>query len=39
MLAYLARPEVIDSLRASEQHDDRQLSTLRGSAGHRTGAT
>ncbi|MBV8995952.1 MAG: hypothetical protein JO287_20115, partial [Pseudonocardiales bacterium] len=29
MLAYLARPEVIDSLRAGEQHDDRELSTLR----------
>lgn len=29
MLAYLARPEVIDSLRAGEQDDDRELSTLR----------
>jgi site-specific DNA recombinase len=29
MLAYLARPEVIDTLRASEQHDDRELSAIR----------
>lgn len=29
MLAYLARPEVIDTLRAGEQHDDRELSTVR----------
>jgi hypothetical protein len=29
MLAYLARPEVIDTLRAGEQHDDRELSAIR----------
>jgi site-specific DNA recombinase len=29
MLAYLARPDVIDTLRAGEQHDDRELSTIR----------
>ncbi|MGH4001502.1 MAG: recombinase family protein, partial [Pseudonocardiaceae bacterium] len=29
MLAYLARPEVIDSLRAGEQDDDRELSAIR----------
>jgi site-specific DNA recombinase len=29
MLAYLARPEVIDTLRAGEQHDDRELSVIR----------
>ncbi|MGH3610210.1 MAG: hypothetical protein ACRDRD_19300, partial [Pseudonocardiaceae bacterium] len=28
-LAYLARPEVIDTLRADEQHDDRELSAIR----------
>ncbi|MGH8573495.1 MAG: hypothetical protein ACREX8_13110, partial [Gammaproteobacteria bacterium] len=28
MLAYLARPEVIDTLRAGEQDDDRELSTI-----------
>jgi hypothetical protein len=29
MVAYLARPEVIDTLRAGEQHDDRELSAIR----------
>ncbi|MDQ2880766.1 MAG: hypothetical protein M3Y48_05750 [Actinomycetota bacterium] len=29
MLGYLARPEVIDTLRAGEQHDDRELSAIR----------
>ncbi|HEX2298796.1 MAG TPA: recombinase family protein, partial [Pseudonocardiaceae bacterium] len=29
MLDYLARPEVIDSLRVGEQHDDRELGTVR----------
>lgn len=29
MLAYLARPDVIDTLRAGEQPDDRELSTIR----------
>jgi hypothetical protein len=29
MLTYLARPEVIDTLRAGEQHDDRELSAIR----------
>ncbi|MBV8994043.1 MAG: hypothetical protein JO287_10175 [Pseudonocardiales bacterium] len=29
MLAYLARPAVIDTLRAGEQHDDRELSVIR----------
>ena len=29
MLAYLSRPEVIDTLRAGEQHDDRELSAIR----------
>ncbi|MEO7194573.1 MAG: recombinase family protein [Pseudonocardiaceae bacterium] len=29
MLAYLARPEVIDTLRAGERHDDRELSAVR----------
>jgi len=28
MLAYLARPVVIDTLRAGEQHGDRELSTI-----------
>jgi DNA invertase Pin-like site-specific DNA recombinase len=29
MLAYLARPEVLDALRAGEQDDDRELSTIK----------
>lgn len=29
MLAYLARPEVIDTVRAGERHDDRELSAIR----------
>ena len=28
MLSYLARPDVIDTLRAGEQHDDRKLSAI-----------
>ena len=29
MLAYLARPDVIDTLRAGDQHGDRELSAVR----------
>lgn len=29
MLAYLARPDVIDALRAGDRHDDRELSAVR----------
>ncbi len=29
MLAYLVRPDVIDALRAGDQHDDRELSAVR----------